>query len=510
MRKIISFFMSKMFLVGILILLQLLLVMGVILWLSDYFLWVYAGLNLLSLSIVVYLLNKNENPAYKLAWTIPILIFPLFGGIFYLVFGNAKMPKELLSENLSVSPELQLAKEKGIPIVDLQDTDLSAHKQATYINRNAGFPLYRHTETRFLPTGEIKFEVMLEELEKAEKYIFMEYFIIMEGKMWNTILEVLVRKVKAGVDVRLIYDDAGCLQTLPNHYDRYLRSLGIKVKVFNRIRPTLAIRMNNRDHRKIMVVDGKVGITGGINLSDEYINAVTLHGHWKDSSVLLKGAAVFSLTAMFIQFWNFHEKEKEDVWNYYLGEEALKQYQDDGVVQPYADSPTDKEYIGEYSHINMINEAKRYVYIQTPYLIIDNEMRTALSLAAKSGVDVRILVPHYPDKAIVFEMTKSNYKALLASGVKIYEYTPGFVHAKTLVADDEVAIIGTINMDYRSYYLHFECGSWFYKSKCVMELKEDYLKTLQVSQEIHYNEVVNIPWYRKVLRAMLNLFAPMA
>ncbi|MGL5541625.1 MAG: cardiolipin synthase, partial [Erysipelotrichaceae bacterium] len=324
------------------------------------------------------------------------------------------------------------------------------------------------------------------------------------------ILDVLARKVKQGVEVRLIYDDAGCIQLLPAHYDAYLRSLGLKVKVFNPIRARLAIQMNNRDHRKILVVDGKVGITGGINLSDEYINEVNLHGHWKDSSVLLKGAAVFSLTAMFIQFWNYDEAENENIWDYYLGDDVLNHYENDGYVHPDADSPTDNENVGENTHLNIINAAKKYVYIQTPYLIIDHEMRVALTLAAKSGIDVRILVPHEPDKRFVFEMTKSNYAALLADGVKIYEYTPGFVHAKTMVADDEVAIIGTINMDYRSYYLHFECGAWFYKSRCVMELKEDYLKTLEVSQELSYNEVVNIPRYLKVIRAILNLCAPLA
>ncbi|MGL5977523.1 MAG: cardiolipin synthase [Erysipelotrichaceae bacterium] len=509
MRKLLHFLVSKMFVIGMLILLQLIIIIELVIWLSGYFVFIYAFLMLLSLGITIYVINKNENPAYKLAWVVPILLFPLIGGVIYLMFGGQKMPNELMRQNLSVADELKNSTEKGIPMVTLHE-DLHVFRQSNYIKQASNFPLYKHTETKFLATGEEKFQVMLEELEKAESYIYLEYFIINEGKMWNTILDVLARKVKQGVEVRLIYDDAGCIQLLPAHYDAYLRSLGLKVKVFNPIRARLAIQMNNRDHRKILVVDGKVGITGGINLSDEYINEVNLHGHWKDSSVLLKGAAVFSLTAMFIQFWNYDESEKENIWDYYLGDDVLNQYENDGYVQPYADSPTDNENVGENTHLNIINAAKKYVYIQTPYLIIDHEMRVALTLAAKSGIDVRILVPHEPDKRFVFEMTKSNYAALLADGVKIYEYTPGFVHAKTMVADDEVAIIGTINMDYRSYYLHFECGAWFYKSRCVMELKEDYLKTLEVSQELSYNEVVNIPRYLKVIRAILNLFAPLA
>lgn len=508
MHKLLHFLISKTFIIGIILLVQFIFLLWIVITLSDYFVFVYIFLTILSIVTAIYVINKNENPSYKLAWIFVILLFPIVGGVIYLMFGGQKMPKELLKQNLSANEELEQTLMKGVPIVELEEAE--PKRQSTYIFKNSHFPLYEHTETKFLATGEIKFQVMLEEMRKAEKYIFMEYFIIMEGEMWSAILDVLVEKVKEGVEVRVMYDDAGCLATLPHNYDKYLRSLGIKTKIFNPLRPLLAVQMNNRDHRKILIIDGKVGITGGINLSDEYINVRKIHGHWKDSSVMLKGAGVFSLIAMFIQFWNFDEEEKESIFDYYLGSEELRKYPNDGYVQPYADAPTDDELVGENTHINLINSAKRYVYIQTPYLIIDNEMRTALTLAAKSGVDVRIIVPHHPDKKFVYEMTKSNFGPLLAQGVRIYEYTPGFIHAKTLVADDDTCIIGTINFDYRSYYLHFECGVWFYKSTCVTELRDDFMETLSKSHEIHYQEILDVSFSRKIIWAILNLFAPLA
>lgn len=513
MRKLLRFFTSNVFIIGLLIAVQFLFLMWLIMALSEYYIWIYSVLMLLSIIIAIYVVNKGINPAYKITWIFLILSFPLVGGVIYLMFGGQKMPKELVANTMTINKDMRSLVSKELPTTELDsEQDADAHRQSMYIKNASSFPLYEHTQTRFLATGEEKFEVMLEELKKAEKYIFLEYFIIMEGVMWDTILEVLVEKVKQGVEVRVLYDDAGCIQTLPANYDKKLRALGIKVKVFNRLRALLAIQMNNRDHRKIMVVDGKVGITGGINLSDEYINVRKLHGHWKDSSVLLEGAAVFSLLALFLQFWNYGEKpeNKEETYDYYLGTDFYTQYENDGFVQPFGDSPTDEENVGENTHLNIINSAKKYVYIQTPYLIIDNEMRTSLCLAAKSGVDVRIVVPHIPDKKTVYELTKSNFEPLLKSGVRIYEYTPGFIHAKTLVSDDHTAIIGTINMDYRSYFLHFECGVWFYKSRCVQELKEDNLRTLAQSHEIYIEDIENIKWYRKVFWAVINLFAPLA
>ena len=270
------------------------------------------------------------------------------------------------------------------------------------------------------------------------------------------------------------------------------------------------MQMKNRDHRKILVIDGKVGMTGGINLADEYINKKERFGHWKDCSIMIKGEAVWSLTLMFLQFWNYDEKNPDtDVFAFKPDFDEFKEIEDDGFVQPYSDSPTDEENVGEYTHINMINSAVRYVYCATPYLVIDNETKTALMLAAKNGIDVRILTPHIPDKWYVFEVTRSNYKHLIEAGVKIYEYTPGFVHAKTFVVDDKMAIVGTVNMDYRSYYLHYECGVWFYKSKVVMDVKHDYLSTLEKSHQVTLEECRNVKLPVRIMRAFLNLFSPM-
>ena len=337
----------------------------------------------------------------------------------------------------------------------------------------------------------------------------MEYFIIDEGVMWNSILEILEEKAKEGVDVRVIYDDMGCIRTLPKKYYKILESKGIKAIAFNKFVPLLSVVMNNRDHRKITVIDGEVGFIGGINLADEYINEKVRFGHWKDASMVMEGQAVWNLTVMFLQLWNFNKEKAEDYEKF----RAIKSYEtnieSDGYVQPYGDSPLDGETVGEYVYLNIINKARDYVYINTPYLIIDNELVTALTLAAKSGVDVRIVTPHIEDKWYVHMVTRAYYTQLIECGVKIYEYVPGFIHSKTFVCDDEIGVVGTINMDYRSLYLHFECGVWLYKTKSVFEIKEDFLKTLEVCENITLDQCKNIKWSNRVLRAILRVFAPL-
>lgn len=510
MRKVLSVLKNKIFIVTVLILIQLAVFLGIIFQLSEYFVWIYFILIALSFCMSVYIINKNENPTYKLAWVLLIMAFPVFGGLIYLLFGGQKVPKELRKRDMESAETVQEIIWQNQQIMDdLELEDPIAHKQANYIWKNACFPIHKHTETTFFPVGEDKFEAMIEELKKAEKFIFLEYFIIAPGLMWDTVLDILIEKVKQGVDVRVLYDDAGCITTLSQDYYKVLNRLGIKAKVFNLIRPMLAMQMNNRDHRKILVIDGKVGMTGGINLADEYINKKERFGHWKDCSVMLKGEAVWNLTLMFLQFWNYDEKIKDDVFNFKPSFQEFLEIENDGFVQPYSDSPTDDENVGEYTHINMINSATKYVYATTPYLVIDNEMKTTLMLAAKNGIDVRILTPHIPDKWYVFEVTRSNYRDLIEAGVKIYEYTPGFVHSKTFVVDDKMAIVGTVNMDYRSYYLHYECGVWFYKSKVVMDVKKDYMKTLEMSHEVTLEECRSVKLPIRIMRAFLNLFSPM-
>lgn len=326
--------------------------------------------------------------------------------------------------------------------------------------------------------------------------------------MWNTIHDILREKVQEGVEVRVLYDDIGSVLTLPKDYAKRLNQEGIQCRVFNRFRPVLSSLQNNRDHRKIVSVDGEVAFTGGFNLADEYINAIEKHGHWKDAGMVLRGDAAWSLTVMFLQMWNLTSRTPEDFSAFPPSREGARRWETDGLVQPYADSPVDRENVGEHVYLQMINNAKRYVYINTPYLIVDDSMLSALSLAAKSGVDVRIITPHHWDKWIVHITTRAYYKPLLEAGVKIYEYTPGFLHAKTFVSDDRTATVGTINLDYRSLYLHFECGVWLYESRVVRQVKEDFQNTLKVCHAVTPAECQRGPLIR-LFQEILRLLAPL-
>lgn len=461
---------------------------------------------IISILVVIYIYNRHDNPGYKLAWITIILIVPTFGGLLYIMFGGKKVPKELrrtVKDSKQHTEGLLIQKEEVMD--QLKNESLEAAKQANYFMKYAGYPCYQKTQTTFIESGEKYYETMITELKKAEKFIFLEYFILEEGKMLNDILDILEEKAKAGVDVRLLYDDAGCIVKVKEGFDAKLRKRGIQCKIFNPITARLAIQMNNRDHRKITVIDNKVGFTGGINLADEYMNEKMVFGHWRDQGIMIKGEAVSNLTIMFLQFWDHGANEKSDYVYFTPSFEA----EDDGYVVPFSDSPTDDESVGESSHLNLIHSAKKYIYIQTPYLILDNVMRDSLELAGKNGIDVRIMVPAIPDKKLVNQVTKSNYQTLLESNVRIYEYTPGFVHAKTLVSDDELGIIGSINLDYRSYFLHFECGVWMYKSKAIESCRDDFLKTLDSCHEITIEEYMKTNVLLRILRSILNLFSPL-
>lgn len=499
-----------MVLVGLAILLQLAALVLMIARFQKYFVYFYGICALLSLLVVIYIINEKSNPGYKIAWIVPILLFPILGGIIYILFGTnslgrfkKKKMKVIKDTTLKEVPDAKNIEQK------IYDDDIDAGNQSHYISRYAFYPPYENTYTEYLPIGEIVYEKMLEELKKAKKYIFLEYFIIEEGIMWNSILDILKDKAKQGVDVRIIYDDMGSIMTLPFNYRKKVEKYGIKCCVFNPFVPVLSSKLNNRDHRKITVIDGHTGFTGGVNLADEYINAYEKHGHWKDSSIMMKGSGVWSLTVMFLTMWDYLHNIKEDFNKFKADPIKLKQIKANGYVQPYCDSPLDSEAVGETVYFNIINKAKKYVYITSPYLIIDNEMVTALETAAKSGLDIRIITPHIADKWFVHAVTRAYYESLLESGVRIYEYTPGFIHSKTFTADDKYATVGTVNMDYRSLYLHFECGTWLYKTDSVLKIKEDFLKTLEKCQEISLESCKNVRWYIKLGRALLRGFAPL-
>lgn len=440
-------------------------------------------IGLSALLLVLYLINKLERPSLRLNWILLILIVPVVGVPSFLMFGESR-PIKRMGKLVCKSKEetervfKETYGESEMPSVQDRQTALNY-----YLAKHGKYPLYTDGDIQYYRSGEEMFPVMLEELEKAEKYILLDYFIIAHGKMWDSMLKILLKKAMQGVKVRIIYDDFGSIITLSPHYEIYLESLhpNIKCLKFNKIIPFFAMRMNNRDHRKILVVDGKVAFTGGINLADEYIAEKVRFGYWKDTGIKITGSAVRSFTAMFFYFWNAFYREKEDIKEYLLPADEPKQ--DTGIkIQPYDDSPLDNLSIGENVYSDMINRAEKYVYIFTPYLILDDFMRKSLCQAALRGVDVRIVTPGIPDKKTVFRLTRANYELLLKSGVKIYEYTPGFIHAKSVLCDDEWAAIGTFNFDYRSLYLHFENAVYFSGCQAIFDLKKDCEETFNVSK----------------------------
>jgi cardiolipin synthase len=509
MRFIKRFLFHRVTLTSIAILIQLLVLIEVILQFNEYFVFFYGGSILLSIVAVLWIINQKSNPVYKIAGIIPVLLFPIFGVLFYIFFATNKLSnRDKLRMNVIVNKMTESLPPQQATLDDISLQSEYAANQSKYIQNCAFCPPYRNTEVEYFPNGELMFEKLKKALKSAKHYIFLEYFIIKEGFMWNSILDILIEKASLGLEVRVIYDDIGSLFTLPYKYDKKLESLGIKCCVFNPLVPILTFKLNNRDHRKIAIIDGYTGFTGGINLSDEYINKVNKYGHWKDTAVMLKGEAVWSLTVLFLSMWDYLTKTDED-FNKFKNIVPSNNLNASGFVQPFTDSPLDGEDVGETVYINIINKARRYVYITTPYLIIDNKMITALSSAAKSGVDIRIITPFHADKWFVHEVTRSYYKELVENGVKIYEYNPGFIHSKTYVSDDEYGVVGTINMDYRSLYLHFECAVWMYGTESIFHMKKDFLDTLKMCRQIGSKEFDKVRWYRKVLRLVLRIFSPL-
>ncbi len=466
---------------------------------------------LLIINVVVTLniLIKDTYPEIKIPWIIILNAVPLVGAVVYVIYGKQSISKK----RRAFLKKIDIEQAKGLEAVNRLNPQFftanpNVMRQSEYIRRVANAPAYSNTEIEYFPVGEDKWKAMLRELKTAKKFIFMEYFIIEQGMMWNEIEKVLIEKAGQGVDVRLMYDDLGCMTTLPIGFSKRLRSHKIDCRAFNRFFNLFNAKFNNRDHRKICVIDGNIGFVGGVNLADEYINQKMKFGHWKDTAVVLKGEAVYNLTVMFLSMWSSMTEKIEDYTRY----APTQIYKVDGVIQPYADTPLDEDAVGENVYMSMLNCAKNYVYITTPYLIISREMMVSLMTAAKSGIDVRLMLPGIPDKKMIFFLSRSYYNSLLKAGVKIYEYTPGFVHAKMFVCDDETAVIGTINMDYRSLALHYECGAFIYKSSAVMKIKGDFLKTQNSCKEI---TIKNHPYQgrlrfiQKVGLAILRTFSPL-
>ncbi len=479
--------------------------------LSENYKVYYMISQLLALVSMIYIINDKTNTSFKVAWMIPVLALPVFGTLMY-IFVKLELGTKLLNHKL-----LQLI-EKTKPLmpqdpevmIELGKEDSSEQNFSHYMNDHAFFPTYNNTYTKFFPLGEDKYEAMMFEMEKSEKFIFMEYFIVEEGYMWDSILDLLKRKVKEGVEVRFMYDGTCSIALLPYNYPQKLAKYGIKCKVFSPIKPVLSTVQNNRDHRKILVIDGKTAFTGGINLADEYINKRERFGHWKDTAIMLKGEAVKSFTLMFMQNWNITESEEDKYENYIISEfPELENLDTSGYVIPYSDSPLDNENVGQTVYLDILYRAKKYVHIMTPYLILDDEMMAALKYAAKRGVETVIIMPHIPDKMYAYLLARTYYSELIKAGVKIYEYTPGFVHAKIFVSDDIRAVVGSINLDYRSLFLHFECAAYVYKGASVKEVENDYINTLEKCQQMTLEDCKKLGIFKRIIGRVLRIIAPL-
>ena len=510
-KKLSSFLFQRSVIVALLILLQAVVLLIPMVWASNYYVYVYWACVVLSLLAVLVIVRRQTDPGYKIAWIIPILLFPIFGWLVYLLCGGNKLSARMRRKMQGMDRTMLEQLERDYKAQTLSVLGRDAVNQARYLERYARCPVYTNTWTRYFPLGDDTFPAMLEELKKAKRYIFLEYFILAPGVFWDSIVAVLKEKHAAGVDVRVIYDDVGSLGTLPANYAvKFEEETGIPCCFFNRFKPVISIRMNNRDHRKLCIIDGHTAFTGGINLADEYINQKPRFGHWKDSAILVKGEAAWSMTVMFLTMWEYIREVKVDYDALRPAalppEAALGK---DCFVQPYADNPLDNEPVGETVYLNLISKAKRYVYIMTPYLIVSDSVNTALCNAAKSGVDVRIMTPHIPDKKLVFELTRSHYQPLLEAGVTILEYTPGFVHAKNVVADDLYGVVGTINMDYRSMFLHFEDAVLLYRDPTLLDVKADFLATQLQCREITLEQCLERSWPRRLFRSILRVLAPL-
>ena len=464
---------------------------------------VYYGFTaVVSLLMAAYVANLDMNPNMRMSWITVIMAMPIFGSLFY-VFVRIQPQKGKINNRLNYIIEQTKSYLKQKDFIG-ENEELIGF--STYMNNYAGYPIYNNSDVKYFSLGEEKFDEVVIQLKSAKHFIFLEYFIIDEGKMWDTILEILKDKAREGVEVRLMYDGTCMFALLPHSYPKQMEKLGIKCCVYSPIRPALAMYQNNRDHRKILVIDGRVAFTGGVNLADEYINEIARFGHWKDNAVMITGEAVRSFTIMFLQMWNIQNTEPEN-YEKYLTEVPVNN--EKGYVMPYGDQPYDKENVGEYVYMDIINKAKKYVYIMTPYLILDNEMLTCLEQASKRGVDVKIMMPHITDKPSAYLIARTYYPKLIERGIEIYEYTPGFIHAKTFVSDDRRAVVGTINMDFRSLYLNFECAAYMENVSAVKDIYNDYLNTLEKCKEITKEECDKYNPILKIIGKLLWIIAPL-
>ncbi len=482
-KGLVSMVFSRLGLILVLFLIQTFFLLCAFWWFSEFLPYIMGSTVVFTIIMIIYLFNCDFESEVKLTWLMVIMLVPVFGAIF-LLYTRMDIGHRVIKERLGymIEETKESIPQSGEVIQKLKAENAESAALTHYINRTGCYPVYENTEVTYFPLGEDKFQELLVQLEQAKHFIFLEYFIIAEGVMWGKVLEILAKKAKEGVEVRVLYDGTCEFSTLPHDYPKRLKKLGIQCKMFAPLTPFVSTHYNYRDHRKILVIDGHTAFNGGVNLADEYINHIEKHGHWKDTAVMLKGEAVASFTLMFLQMWNLDEKNAE--FKKYIDVPAENKQDAKGYVLPFGDCPLDRDKVGERVYMDILNQSKNYVHIMTPYLILDGEMQTALAFAAERGIDVRIILPGIPDKKIPYALAKTHYAALLKSGVKIYEYTPGFVHAKVFISDDSKAVVGTINLDYRSLYHHFECATYMCHTKCISDIEEDFQNTLAKCREV--------------------------
>lgn len=473
---------------------------------GTYLFSIYAKLAFYTIKIgsVIYLLYKPINPSYRITWIILILAFPVFGLLTFIFFGNSNAPKKLKVKSREIREESNnhLIYDDDI----YSELDYNQLRQANYLKETTGYPLYKNNKIEYLKTGEEYFNKMIEDMKKAEKYIFLEYFIIAKGKLWDQIFEVIKEKAQSGIHIYIITDEWGAMRRLPEYYRSYFYINNIHTMVFNPFTPVISTHVNYRDHRKITIIDGKIAYTGGLNIGDEYNNTVQRFKYWKDFGVRIEGNSTTSFITMFIRMWNSKSSNSPLLVEDFVVEQENK---GEGYVIPFCDGPDNSSNPAENTYMNLINTAKKSIYITTPYLILDNELLTALKNSAKSGIDVRIVIPHVPDKKLVFILSRSYYEELLKSGVKIYEYEPGFIHGKMCIIDEDTSVIGTINFDFRSLYLHYECGVWTHDTEEEKKMSEDFYDIINKSIEIKLEKWRNRSIIKKIAEAILRAFGPL-
>lgn len=502
---------TRLILIGLLVLIQTGWMIFLMMKLNTYSTAITLLLTFIAMFIALKIFGTHVNAAQKMPWLIVITAVPFFGICIYLLFGRSIVTKGVRRSfnNIETNVLTLLKQDKGI-IDDIASKDKGVANQCRYISNTARYPVYSNTDVKYYPTTDVSFEAQLVELEKAEHFIFMEYHAIEDAESFARLKHILENKAQSGVEVRIFYDDLGSIFFLNKEFIKQMRQKGIQCRVFNPLKVIVNMFMNNRDHRKITVIDGKVGFTGGYNLADEYFNITHPYGYWKDTGIKLQGDAVKSLTASFLTMWNAIEHTDND-YNKYLDvtDGTYKAVMKDCYVQPYSDNPLGQDRIGEDVYLNILKNAKDYVYITTPYLIITDEMERELRLAVKRGVDVRIVTPGIPDKKLVYRITRSYYEPLCSAGVRIYEYTPGFCHAKQWVCDDEVSVVGTINMDYRSLYLHFENAVFIYNKATALSVKQDMLNNFEAGHEVTADYAKDVIKPLRLGVCMLRMISPL-